>query len=145
MDRHKMLMGKETKKVAIPKKRKTINETRTLNIYELGLDGSFDIEDTISRLKELQKEEKAKGNFVINISVGMNGEYDDFDTEILLTTQRYENDADIAKREAAEKKKEEKRRLKAEKMKKPEYQKSLIDKMNKNVSRKMGWSFGYDH
>ena len=138
-------MGKETKKVAIPKKRKTINETRTLNIYELGLDGSFDIEDTISRLKELQKEEKAKGNFVINISVGMNGEYDDFDTEILLTTQRYENDADIAKREAAEKKKEEKRRLKAEKMKKPEYQKSLIDKMNKNVSRKMGWSFGYDH
>lgn len=139
MNRQKMLAGEKVIASAEPVKRKIIKEKREIRLYELGLGGDVDIEQTIQTLRDLQDTEKKKGCFTVRIRAIEVGGYDDSEIEIELYTEKYETDADIAKREAAAAKRAEAKKRKeaelAKNLRDPEYQKSLIDRINRNVPR----------
>ncbi len=138
MNRHKMLMGekKEEKTPKITHRKSIRKDRRTLSLSDLGLDGA-DIETIATNLRNLQVSEKAKGHFTINLTVVNDGGEDYDDIGIDVYTERYETVAEVEERIKKEKKKEEAKKKKQELMKTPQYQKSLIDRMNRNVATAM--------
>ena len=103
---------------------------------EIGLNygGEVELSALVGNLQDILTDEKSRGCF--NIQVTLSGD-EDGQVTFYLYSKRLETDADVAKRAEAARKREEKKKALAAKVKDPKYQKKLIDKMNKKVEDKM--------